>query len=317
MIFVQRYSAEQESRWNEFNRNSKNSLFMFERNYMDYHQNRFVDHSLMFYDDNHLIAILPMNEKDDILYSHGGLTYGGFIIDEKMKQQIMLECFDKLKKYCLDNEIHKLIYKTIPYIYHSVPAEEDRYALYRNGAYLLKIESSTVINLRKLVGMSTLRKRQIKKAIKNNVEISIGNTFEDYDIYMDLLKEVLNKRHNVNAVHTAKEIYLLHSRFPNNIYLYMAKYKGKLVAGIIIFEYANVIHTQYLASNDMGRSIGALDLIISKILEGFSTSKTYLDFGISTEDSGRYLNTGLISQKEGFGGRVMVYETWEMEIKSE
>ncbi len=317
MILIKKYSPEQTGEWNQFNRSSKNSLFMFDRNYMDYHKSRFMDHSLMFYENNHLIAILPMNQKDNVLYSHEGLTYGGFIFDEKMKQQIMLECFGELKRYCLEQNIHKLIYKTIPYIYHSEPAEEDRYALYRNGAYLLKIEPSTVLDLKEPIGMATLRKRQIKKAIKNGVEISIGYTFEDYNTYINLLNEVLHEHHNVNAVHTANEIYWLYSMFPDNISLYMGKYKGVLIAGTILFKYADAVHTQYLASNDAGRSIGALDMTIGKVIEDFSMHKSYLDFGISTENSGKYLNSGLISQKEGFGGRTIVYETWEMEIRAD
>ena len=90
----------------------------------------------------------------------------------------------------------------------------------------------------------------------------------------------------------------LYSMFPDNISLYMGKYKGVLIAGTILFKYADAVHTQYLASNDAGRSIGALDMTIGKVIEDFSMHKSYLDFGISTENSGKYLNSGLISQKD-------------------
>ena len=48
--------------------------------------------------------------------------------------------------------------------------------------------------------------------------------------------------------------------------------------------------------------------------ETFKDSKKWLDFGISTEDAGRFLNEGLISQKEGFGGRTNIYQTWKIKI---
>ena len=100
MISICRYEAKKKEEWNDFNKTSKNSLFMFDRNYMEYHSNRFIDHSLMFYDeDDRLIALLPMNENENKLISHGGLTYGGFITNERMKQHIMNECFDELLKY--------------------------------------------------------------------------------------------------------------------------------------------------------------------------------------------------------------------------
>ena len=40
----------------------------------------------------------------------------------------------------------------------------------------------------------------------------------------------------------------------------------------------------------------------------------YFDFGTSNEDMGRYLNEGLIYQKEGFGGRAVCYDWYEVMI---
>lgn len=317
MVRVERYDICKEKVWNEFNHESKNSLFMYDRSYMDYHKDRFIDHSLMFYDDDKLIAILPLTENGTELRSHGGLTYGGFIVGETMKQSLMLECFATLKLYCQKKNFNKIIYKVIPHIYHSQPAEEDKYALYINKASILKIEASTVINLNCPLPMAKLRTRQIKKGKKNNVIIKQEVDFEAYKKYINLLNEVLNNRHDVNAVHTAEEIFMLFERFPQNIHLYCAYYNNEVVAGTILFEYSGVIHTQYLASNEIGRSIGALDCVIEYVINQYVSTKKYLDFGISTEDMGTYLNEGLISQKEGFGGRSVVYETWEIGVVKE
>ena len=114
MISICRYEAKKKEEWNDFNKTSKNSLFMFDRNYMEYHSNRFIDHSLMFYDeDDRLIALLPMNENENKLISHGGLTYGGFITNERMKQHIMNECFDELLKYGKENGYKEIKYTHI------------------------------------------------------------------------------------------------------------------------------------------------------------------------------------------------------------
>ena len=76
MIYIKKYKNEQKNIWNGFINNSKNGIFMFNRDFMDYHSDRFIDNSLMFYDDNdNLIALLPGNIKDNILYSHQGLTF--------------------------------------------------------------------------------------------------------------------------------------------------------------------------------------------------------------------------------------------------
>ena len=89
---------------------------------------------------------------------------------------------------------------------------------------------------------------------------------------------------------------------------------GELLAGSLIFVYQNLVHTQYMASSVKGREIGALDLLISSLMDKYKVDKQYFDFGISTEENGRILNEGLISQKEGFGGRTVVYQTWEINL---
>ena len=41
--------------WDSFVDHSKNGIFMFKRNYMEYHKARFVDNSLMFYEGDKLL----------------------------------------------------------------------------------------------------------------------------------------------------------------------------------------------------------------------------------------------------------------------
>ncbi|EAL4324674.1 GNAT family N-acetyltransferase, partial [Campylobacter coli] len=302
---IKKYNLNSKDIWNNFNKDAKNGLFMFDRNYMDYHSDRFMDNSLMFYEDEKLIALLPCNVVENILYSHQGLTFGGFIVDENMKQGKMLECFEVLKEYMKENNFKKLIYKSIPYIYHKIPAQEDLYALFRNKAELFRVDCSTTIDLQNVLKMSDLRKRCIKKAQKNKVEITSS---EDFNIFLILLNSVLQKQHGVNAVHSVEELKLLYSRFPQNIKLFVAKFNGEIIAATLVFIYENLVHTQYLAANEKAREIGALDLLIKTLMDEFAKSKKYFDFGISTENGGEFLNHGLISQKEGFGGRNVAHQ---------
>ncbi|EAK3942268.1 GNAT family N-acetyltransferase, partial [Campylobacter coli] len=287
---IKKYNLNSKDIWNNFNKDAKNGLFMFDRNYMDYHSDRFMDNSLMFYEDEKLIALLPCNVVENILYSHQGLTFGGFIVDENMKQGKMLECFEVLKEYMKENNFKKLIYKSIPYIYHKIPAQEDLYALFRNKAELFRVDCSTTIDLQNVLKMSDLRKRCIKKAQKNKVEITSS---EDFNIFLILLNSVLQKQHGVNAVHSVEELKLLYSRFPQNIKLFVAKFNGEIIAATLVFIYENLVHTQYLAANEKAREIGALDLLIKTLMDEFAKSKKYFDFGISTENGGEFLNHGL------------------------
>lgn len=82
-----------------------------------------------------------------------------------------------------------------------------------------------------------------------------------------------------------------------------------MIAGTLLFAYGSVVHTQYMFASERGREIGALDLVISQVISDFAATHVWLDFGISSEDGGRFLNEGLIAQKEGFGGRTLAYVT--------
>jgi hypothetical protein len=319
MIKIVEYNAELRNIWDDFIKGSKNPLFMFERNYMEYHQDRFKDNSLLFYeinDQNHekeeLIALLPMNIKDQSLYSHGGLTYGGFITNNKMKQHLMLDCIEALKEYAKDKGFMSIIYKQIPYIYHLQPAEEDRYALFLNDASLIKVEASTVINLDDPIKMPKGRKAQISRAKREGVIVEEKTSLEDFKAFIALENEVLESRHGTDAVHTGDELFLLHSRFPDKIHLFAAMHNEAMIAGTVVFEYQYVVHTQYMAANDEARTIGALDLAVKTVIDKYKDNKKWLDFGISTEDGGKILNHGLIGQKEGFGGRTVAYMTWKL-----
>lgn len=136
--------------WNNFVDGAKNSHFFFKRGYMDYHKDRFQDFSLMIYDDkDKLISLLPASVSYDdgskILVSHGGLTFGGFLTNEKIKVETMIEIFDAVKNFLRQKNFSSLIYKCIPYIYWRYPSEEDKYALFINDAKLIRRDVSSTI----------------------------------------------------------------------------------------------------------------------------------------------------------------------------
>lgn len=307
------YNPSDKAAWDNFLTTCKNGLFMFARGYMDYHADRFTDHSLMAYDDSgKLLALLPANVKDGVLYTHQGLTFGGFLTSAGIKASAMLELFDLLRQHMQSHGLHKLVYKAIPSIYATQPAEEDLYALFRNQARLYRVDISTTVNLASRLPMSDLRKRGTKKALANGLIVEKST---DYAGYMEVLAATLQSQHGTKPVHTLEEIKLLAHRFPNNIHLYLALQEGRIMAGTIIFEHATLAHAQYIAASPEGRNIGALDLLFTHLIETTYAHKAYFDFGISTEDGGTVLNAGLINQKEGFGGRAIVHTFHEINLQ--
>jgi len=308
-MLIKKFIKELSNAWDEFILNSKQGTFLLNRNYMDYHWDRFQDQSLMFYNDkNNLIAVLPANIKDDILYSHQGLSYGGLIYGKEEKTVDILKCFEALKIYAKENNIQKLIYKKIPYIYYKFPADEDLYALFRNNANLIRRDIGYVIDINNQLGWNELRRRCFKKAAKELVSANISN---DYASYHNLLSKVLENTHNTKPVHSAGEMKLLAENFPENIKLVCSYKNDEMLSGILLFIEKNIIHAQYIANSEEGRKCGAFETIVNYLLEHYK-DKQYLSFGISTEEGGRYLNEGLAQQKESFGGRGVCYDFYEL-----
>ena len=306
MIQIRPYAACDSALWNAFIVKSKNGTFLFNRAFMDYHAHRFIDHSLLFFEKNNLIAVLPLTQHQQTLISHGGLTYGGLVVSYKIGQKKVLECFEALGDYLKNNHFERLVYKKIPFIYTSQPCDEDLYALWKMGANLMKKEASSAIFLQERLPFSELRRRRRRS---ENLGVLMAKS-DDFVAFHGILSEVL-KKHQAKPVHSPEEMMLLKSRFPENIELFVALENQQMIAGTLLFIYPQLIHTQYLAANDSARKNGALDFLLCSLIEHYQNQKIYFDFGISTENNGQFLNEGLIHHKEGFGAHTVAYETWE------
>lgn len=307
MIFkVEPYDDRKKAIWDNFVQGSKNATFLFFRDYMDYHRDRFNDHSLMIYDDHdRLFALLPANKAGNTLISHGGLTYGGILSDLGMKANLMLHVFENILQYLQEDNFDKLIYKQIPHIYHKIPSDEDAYALFKFGATLYRRDLSTTVVPEVKIPFQERRLRSVKKAIKSDVKIRIS---DDFERYWSVLEENLYTVHGLKPVHSLSEILSLKKIFPECIKLYCAYLVEEVVAGTVIYETANVAHAQYIASTEFGRSIGALDYLLCELITTVFKNKKFFDFGVSTENEGQHLNIGLSEYKEGFGGRTINYD---------
>ena len=319
MIEIKRYTPKDAAEWNNFVWKSRQGTFLFDRNYMDYHQDRFHDHSLMFYYKGRLYAILPANETADedkkILYSHQGLTYGGLLTCSKVTAEVCIDIFQALKDYLLQNDFQLCIYKAMPWIYQSIPSEEDLYALsYIGKAKLIAREISTTIFLNAPLRFSEQRRRGIKKAVSHGLSVGFTKFPKDITDFWDLLDKNLWQRHNTHPVHSKEELQLLMHRFPDHILCFVVKKDETIIGGSIVYTTPQVIHTQYIAANELGKELGALDALFDFILYKCPWNVPYFDFGKSTEDAGKYLNKNLIHQKEGFGGRGVIYDTYQWEI---
>lgn len=312
MFEIRKYSENDKEKWNEFVEASRQGTFLFNRDYMDYHHDRFTDYSLMVYRGNQLLAVLPANIDGDTLWSHQGLTYGGLLTDNKVTAADTIDIFLQLNGHLKKNGLHKVVYKPMPWIYQRQPSEEDLYALTNTcNAKLAARYISSAINMREPLKWRYGRIYDANKAASSYIKIEQDDSA--LPEFWAVLNENLMKNHNAKPVHTLREIQKLQTAFTQNIKLYVAKHEGEVIAGSLIYITPQVVHTQYISANDKGKRLHALDLLFRNVLNDFK-SIPYFDFGTSNENHGKELNRGLIFQKEGFGGRGVCYDWYKYEL---
>ena len=312
MFEIRRYTPALANEWNQFVAASKNGTFLFDRRYMDYHADRFLDHSLLFYLGERLLAVLPAHQSGDTLCSHNGLTYGGLVMSPRLTVVQTMNLFRELNDYLRGEGFRHVSYKCIPWIYHRLPAEEDLYALYHEcRARMVARDFATDVFLHGDMRWERVRRRGVSRAQKAGV---IVERSDDYAAFWEVLSQNLQTKYGVKPVHTLQEITLLHSRFPENIVLYQAVKDGVVLGGVVLYITPQVVHAQYSSATPEGKKLGAIDLLYSRIFNDYE-NYSHFDFGRSTENpDGSGLNEQLVFQKEGFGGRGLCYDIYEYDL---
>ncbi len=315
MFEIRRYTPEHVDEWNQFVAESKNGVFLFDRRYMDYHSDRFCDHSLMFYSDGRLLAVLPAHQSGDTLCSHNGLTYGGLVMSPRLTVVQTMHLFREMNDYLRSQGIRHVSYKAIPWIYHRLSAEEDLYALYHEcHARIVARDFATNIYLSAGLRWERVRRRGIARARNAGVVVERSN---HYEAFWQVLADNLMNKYGVKPVHSLQEIELLHGRFPQNIQLYQAVREGKVLGGVVLYISSQVVHAQYSSASPEGKKLGVIDLLYDQIFKDYR-DYPYFDFGRSTEHpDGSGLNENLVFQKEGYGGRGLCYDIYEWEVESD
>ena len=308
---VERYTEAAREQWERFVSTAKNGTFMHTRKFIDYHGDRFVDASLMVFDDsNELKAIIPMNEKEGVVYSHQGLTYGGILILSDLRLDEYVEVFKAILHFAKNTGWKKWIYKCIPSMYYKYPAFEDEHLLFLVGATKVGQHVNPSIQRSPRLNFQERRKRGVKKAIKEGVVCAESN---DIVSYWRIVSELL-ANYSAKPVHSLEEIQDLISRFPEQIRLYTSTINNEMVSGILCFESDDVVRFQYIASTLKGKDTGALDALFAYLIDDVFVDVKFIDFGTSTNDAGRKLAMGISQQKEGFGARTSIQPIYEVDL---
>lgn len=316
MFTVRPYQAADQESWDALCAQAEQATLLHTRRFLSYHGDRFVDRSLLIEEDGTLVGLFPAAEHPadrTHVVSHPGITYGGILHAGALRGERMLNALAAVTDHFSGQGCARLTYKVVPSFYHSIPSQDDLYALFRLGATRVRCDLSSTIDLSRRGPVSQRRRRSLKKAQKAGVGILTGTAC--LPALWDVLTENLARKHGVAPVHSISEITLLSERFPENIQCVCAQLDGEVVAGVLLFTTPTAHHAQYIASSEAGYQVSALDMVFEHCIEQASAlGKRWFDFGISTESGGTVLNENLYRFKTEFGAGGSVHEFYEIEL---
>lgn len=308
-ITIIAYENKHKQTWDNFIDLSKNSTFLFKRDFMEYHQDRFVDESLLFYLNDALVAVFPANRNNTTIYSHQGLTYGGLIIGNNVRFSVYKLLFNCLMEHFKANGVTDVYIKPIPSLYGEQANDELQFlSQFYNSKVEHNIGSVIFQNDRKVISKSIIRNSN--KALRNGITIKATDDFNFF--WNNLLEPRLLSKFNKKPIHSLDEILRLKKLFPDHIQLIGAFLNDVMIAGTILFVNKNYLKSQYIAGNKEYNSLGGLDLLHLHIIENLD--RHYFDFGTSSLDSSVNENEKLLAWKEQFGARTIIFSTYHFKL---
>lgn len=305
MLDIIRYNNNLKQDWDNFVINNTFSTVYHLRNFLEYHpENRFEDYSILIYSNNILICILPCCKNNNKYFSYKGSTYGGPVIHnnwvsiDKMKLIIdkIFEYYDNKIEFRLANDIYfpdhiKLLYFLLSQKLKIVP--ELSWHIKSNDDFIGQISNKR-------------NKKYLEKMINdNNINCFITNDKNDYINFYNILKINLNKNHNTNPTHTLEEFLDIKERIKDNVYLFIVKQEEKILGGVFVIKITNkCLYTFYISRNIEYNTSAVIYAMYTISIFSKENNIQYIDYGISTENSGKDINIGLSDYKQNTLGGI-------------
>ena len=305
MIKIKTYNSNFKNEWNTFVKNNYFGTIYHLRDFLDYHPiDRFEDSSILIYNSNILISILACCKNKNTFFSYKGATYSGPVIHkdwitiDKMKliTDKIFEYYDNKIEFRLANDIYfsdeiKILYFLLSQKLKMIP----------ELSWYIKSSSNLINNI-----TNKRNKKYLEKMIKNdNINCFITTDKHDYIDFYNILKINLNKNHNTNPTHSLEEFLDIKERIKDDIYLFIVKEENKILGGVFTIKVTNqCLYTFYISKNIDYNTCAIVYAMYSISTFAKENNILYIDYGISTENTGKEINMGLSDYKKNTLGGI-------------
>ena len=297
---VQRYSVKKKKAWDDFVSKAELHSILFYRDFMEYHSDRFVDYSLMVYENKKLIAIMPANiDENGVIHSHQGLSFGGLLYKKNTSYETIKHSYTNIFNLRFDNNVSKIFINFRPVVYNESISKEIK-LLQSFGGSIYKSYLSMIVDLKKPIKIHKSKlKRFNKQKVRFEFRIELDNNFNLF--WSDILIPCLKEKHNSKPVHSIEEIRFLHKLFPKNIIQWNLYFKDELISGVTLFFKEGVVRSQYGATKLGSEKYFSLEFLFIHLMNYYSQKGFYFfDMGSIPKFEDKYPK-GLIKYKRELG----------------
>jgi len=311
-IKVKQFIIQNTKAWDDFIDDSNNGTLFHMRSFLTYHENiKFQDHSLLFYSNNTIIAVLPASIHDDIFCSHPGISFGSFIYQKQLSFSDANKIVDAFLLYIKKLSCKKIKLTFPPKCYYANMSDYIEFCLFSNGFIYNKLELSNIVKLHDNFNLvykqyKPSARQAYRRAERSGISINQSNNFNEF---YKILTNNLSLRHNVSPTHSLSELKKISKLFPTKINLFTATLDSKIIAGVINFICNNnTVLAFYISHNPEFQNARPLNMLFTHIFKwSIENGYKYYDFGLFTVNGEP--NLSLARFKESFGAEGVFRKT--------
>ncbi len=311
-----KYQSRQEAgisneEWDNYIRNSNNGTIFQEQSFLSYHpEERFKDLSLFFAKRDKIIALLTLTiKKDNMLSSHQGASFGGFVYQKPLTANESQQICEGLLEYAQKLQVNGIEMTLPPSVYCNTPNDTILFYLWQAGFRYSRRELTNILKIKEEFNFD----RSVRKAVNHSSELRIVDNDTNYEAFYKLLTENLMAK-GAKPTHSFTELMDLKEKYPQKIVFWGAYLNDKFVGGLCNWEvktgFQMIFYSCYDKDYGSHRILNRLfyDCCLLYQKQGIK----FVDFGTSSKSM--VLNQGLNNFKELYEAYGVFRDTLVLEI---
>lgn len=305
MLVLAAYRPQDRHTWDSLVKESPYATFQHQRDYIEYHKTRWIDASFFLKKGEELIAAIPGNSKENQLYSHQGLSFGGVLWRKGLSMEEKVTYIEDLPSLLSQAGFSSFHWKEVPSLFC-----DERHIPMPN-ALLKKVNKGYFIPNDLDLNSIRKKRRLLKKAEKAALAITWDDDLAKF--WQEIVQPIFREKFGSKPVHSLQEILQLKAHFPQHIQLVTVYQEKTLLGGIVLFCQGQWWHTQYTCGSSEGLLMGAIDLLMWQILNSAQNQGKTVSLGTALDDQGHF-KASLAEWKKSWGALEIPWASFYIDL---